>query len=419
MNAHKRTWELVSGDEAALIVGRQDTVHLRADSVSCIDGIIMKDPSGKELKAEWKSVKPNEVEIKLPLQEAQPGAVTLLVNQYGLTEPQPVPLQVFSEAGRFDGFSIHAGDDRGTLKGSRLDEVANLTIKNVVFIPGELSSRAGSDELPMVAQDAQAASALKPDHLGSAKLTLRDGRSLALAATIEAPRPRVALIGKSVQPSNAAGDSNIQLSDSGELPQTAALIFSIRTLSPADFTRDDSVDVATGDESSSATLSLTNGGLTLANAQVMLATLNPSKAFGPSTFGPLKFRVTSKGIASDWQPLANLVRLPTLKDLECPATPEIACKLIGGNLFLIEAVSADRDFEHAVSVPDGFLGSALPVPHPSAGPLYIRLRDNPQVVNPTSLMVRQLAPAVDDAGRTEARQSATVADPATNASGKP
>jgi len=66
MNARARQWELAAGDEAALIVGRQDTVHLRADSISCIDAIMVKDPSGKEVKAEWKPVKPNEVEIKLP-----------------------------------------------------------------------------------------------------------------------------------------------------------------------------------------------------------------------------------------------------------------------------------------------------------------------------------------------------------------
>ena len=52
-------------------------------------------------------------------------------------------LQGFADAGRFDGFEIHAGDAQGTLKGSRLDEVASLTIKNVVFTPGELSSRQG------------------------------------------------------------------------------------------------------------------------------------------------------------------------------------------------------------------------------------------------------------------------------------
>src|SRR5882672_11663104 len=70
MNAHAKTWELAAGDEDALVVGRQDTVHLRADSVGCVDDIMLKDPDGKELKVDWKSVKPSEVEVKLPLQES-------------------------------------------------------------------------------------------------------------------------------------------------------------------------------------------------------------------------------------------------------------------------------------------------------------------------------------------------------------
>ena len=408
MNARTRKWELAGGDEAALIVGRQDTVHLRADSVGCIDAIMVKDPSGKEVKAEWKPVKPNEVEIKLPLQDTQPGAVTLLVNQYGLADPQPVPLQVFSEAGRFDGFSLHAGDSQGTLKGSRLDEVASLTLRNVVFTPGELSSRAGTDELPMVAGDAQAAAALAAERAIPARLALRDGRTLKVTATIEAPRPRVALIGKSAQPPTGVGDTHLQLADTGELAQNSTLIFSLRSLSPAAFARDASIEVAAGDDSPSTVLSLANGGLTLENAQVAVATLNPSKAFGPSTFGPLTFRVVAKGVAGDWQPLATLVRLPTLRELQCPATADVACKLIGTDLFLIDSVAATQDFAHPVSVPDGFLGSALPVPHPADGPLYIKLRDNPLAVNPTSLSVTQLPPPVEDPGRLEARRSAAA-----------
>jgi hypothetical protein len=396
MNARVRSWELATGDEAALIVGRQDTVHLRADSVSCVDTIMLKDPGGKELKVDWKSVKPNEVEVKLPLQETQPGALTLLVAQYGLAEPQPVPIQAFAEAGRFDSFVMYAGDIQGTLKGSRLDEVASLTVKNVTFVPGELTSRGGSDELPMVAQDTQAAASLKVEHSVAAKVTLRDGRALAVTASIEASRPRVSLIGKSVQPSVSDNASNIQLTDAGELPQDALLEFSIRAQSPATFVHDESIDVATGDESSATTLSLANGGLTLENAQVAVATLNPTKAFGPSTFGPLKFRVNLKGVVSDWQPLTNLVRLPALKELKCPATPELACKLIGSNLFLIDSVAGDPEFSHEVSVPDGFLGYALPVPHPTAGPLYIKLRDNPNVINPAQLTVQHL-PAAQDA----------------------
>ena len=314
MNAHSKSWQLAAGDEDALVVGRQDTVHLRADSVSCIDGIMLKDPAGKELKVDWKSVKPNEVEVKLPLQEAKPGALTLLVTQYGAAEPLPVALQAFSEAGRFDGFALHSGESQGVLKGSRLDEVASLTIKNVVFIPGELSSHAGADELPMVAQDPDAAAALKTERGIAARVKLADGRSLSVTASVNAPRPRVAVIGKSVLPAAPATASNIQLADATELPQDASLIFSLRALSPSVFARDQTVEVATGDESSSTTLSVVNGGLTFETAQVAVITLNPLKAFGSSTFGPLKMRVMVKGVASDWQPLTHLVRLPSLQE---------------------------------------------------------------------------------------------------------
>src|SRR6202166_300841 len=153
MNARAKAWELAAGDEDALVVGRQDTVHLQADSVSCVDGIMLKDPAGKELKADWKSVKPNELEVKLPLQEAKPGAMTLWVTQSGVSQPQPISIQTFSEAGHFDSFSLHAGDAQGVLRGSRLDEVASLSIRNVAFVPGELSTRNGGDERPRADQD--------------------------------------------------------------------------------------------------------------------------------------------------------------------------------------------------------------------------------------------------------------------------
>jgi hypothetical protein len=116
-------------------------------------------------------------------------------------------------------------------------------------------------------------------------------------------------------------------------------------------------------------------------------------------------------MASEWQPLANLVRLPVLKELKCPPTPELACKLVGTNLFLLDSIAGDAEFTHPVTVPEGFLGGALPVPHPAAGPLYVKLRDNPQIVNPTLLTMQQLpAPADDAGGRNEARRSAARSD---------
>jgi hypothetical protein len=410
INAHAKSWELAPGDEDALVVGRQDTVHLQADTVSCVDAIMLKDPAGKELTADWKALKPNELEVKLPLQDAKPGPMTLLVTQYGVNQPQPISIQTFAEAGHFDGFAIHAGDAQGILKGTRLDEVASISIRNVAFVPGELSTRNGGDELPMVAQDAQAAAALKQERSISAKVTLKDGRTLPLNASVDAPRPQVTLIGKSAQPSPSGKDSNIQLADPSELPQDATLTFAVRTQWPAVFARDENIEVATSDESSATVLSFLNGGITLENTQVAVATLNPGKAFGASAFGLLQFRVVAKGITGDWQPLGNLVRLPVLKDLICPSTPELACKLSGSSLFLIDSVSSDPGFTHPLQVPDGFLGSAMPVPHPAAGTLYVKLRDDPSVINPTTLGTQQLSTSPNDLERASSRQPAVRSD---------
>jgi len=406
INVHAKSWELAAGDEAALIVGRQDTIHLQAESVSCVDGIMLKDPGGKQLKVDWKTTRPDEVEIKLPLQDATPGTMTLLVTQYGSNQPDPILIHTFADAGRIDGFAIHSGDIVGILKGNRLDEVASLTFKGSVFVPGELISKHGVDELPMIAQDPPSVMGLKPERGVAAKVTLRDGRVFSLLGTVDIPRPAVALLGMNVQSSPSSHDSNIQLTEQSELPQDATLTFSLRTQSPAAFAHDEYIEVATGDESSTATLSFSNGGVLLENSQVAVATLNPAKAFGGAAFGPLQFRINSKGVVGDWQPLANLVRLPMLKDLKCPATPELACKLSGSNLFLIDSVSNDPQFTHAVKVPDGFLGSALPVPHPKTGSLYVKLRDNPSVVNTTSLAMQEIPASPEESAHADARSSA-------------
>jgi hypothetical protein len=242
-----------------------------------------------------------------------------------------------------------------------------------------------------------------------AKVTLRDGRVVSLKASVEAPRPRIVLISKSVEPSPSSDSSNITLIDS-EVPQDATLIFSVRTQSPAAFSRDESIDIAATDQSFTTSLSVGNGGMTLENSHVAVVTFNPAKAFGSSAFGPLQFRVNDKGVAGDWQPLADLVRLPALSDIKCPSAPELACKLSGSNLFLIDSVASDPQFLNPVQVPDGFLGSALPVPHPISGPLYLRLRDDPNVINLSTLTEEQIPDSPDDMARSEARQPAPAKD---------
>jgi hypothetical protein len=409
VNAHAQTWQLTGGDEASLIVGRQDTIHLRAETVACVDNVMLRDAAGKDLKAEWKTVKADEVELKLPLEATQPGSLTLLVKQYGDNQPQPIQLQAYSEAGHLDGFSIHLGDAQGVLKGSRLDEVASLSMKGIEFVPGALSTHQGSDELPMVAKDSQATAALKQTEPVKAKVTLNDGRMLTVMASVGPPRPSVTLIDKSVQPALSSSESNIQIADPNELPQHAKLTFSVRAHSPPAFVNEETIEVATTDGSSSTTLSLGNGGITLASASVAVATLDPAKVYGMSAFGPLQFRVIVNGTRGDWQPLATLVRLPELKDLQCPSTPALACKLCGSDLYLVDSVSSDPQFDHPVQIPEGFPGYALPVPRPTDGRLYIKLRDNPSVVNSVALAAAQLPPSPQETAREDARLAAAPA----------
>jgi len=409
VNVHAQSWDLATPDEGALIVGRDKTVRLQAGNVSCLDSVMLKGADGTEHEADWKAVKPNEVEVTLPLQAAKPGAMTLLVSQYGTSEAQTVRLHAFSEAARLDSFALRAGDSQGVLKGSRLDQVSNLLVQGVEFVPGKLETSQGTDTLAMITRDTQPVTAVKQGDIAVAKVLLSDGRTLSLSTAISAPRPRVTLIGKSVQPSASTNESNIELANADELPQDAKLTFSVRAQSPATFLRDEQIEVAMLDESASTTLSIANGGITLENSKVAVATLDPTKALGSSAFGPLLFRTLVNGVAGDWQPLATLVRLPTLRELKCPASPELACKLSGSSLFLVDAVSSDADFTHAVQVPDGFPGYSLPVPHPNNGLLYVKLRDDPTVVSRATLTTQQLPPSPEEIARAADRQAAAPA----------
>ncbi len=407
-NAQTQTWELAAADKDALVVGREDTVHLVSKDACCVDTVKLKDAAGKEEKLEWKATKPNEIEVKLPLKAQKPGALTLEVAEYGAAEPKTVALTGFAEAGRMDGFTIHAGDTEGVLKGQRLDEAARMKLNGMEFVPGKMTSASGADLLVMETKDAKGAAALKAGETAKATVELKDGRSVPLDVTVGGERPAVELIGKNISFAGGASassetpggsENNIQLSNPDELPLDAKLTFSVRAKVPAEFSREQKIEVATEDESYTVLLTEANG-LTLGDRKVAVATLNPAKDLGESAFGPLKFRVMDNEVPGAWQPLATLVRLPQLRTLKCPAAADAPCQLAGGNLFLVDAVSGEADFGHAVEVPDGFTGSVLQVPHPVSGALYVKLRDDPAVVNQMTLTA-ETAKAVKSAVKPE------------------
>ncbi|MDI3258514.1 MAG: hypothetical protein QJR02_02325 [Sinobacteraceae bacterium] len=374
-------WRLAAGDEDALVVGRTNTVHLRSRNVSCIDRIALKTAAGQTPALKWQAVKPDEVAVEVPLEDAQPGAAELLISQYGAAQPVSVPLTAYSIPAKLDRFELHAGDVVGTLRGKRLDQVASLAFAGTTFVPGTLSSASGEDQLQMTAADATAVAALAPGAAQSAVVTLKDGRSAQIPALVDAPRPQVDLIAEDRLPSSASRSSNIQLEDPHQLPQDAVLVFSVRARVPERLPRDLALEVASADESFSTRLTVADGSLRLEDSRVAVATLDAGKAFGPSAFGPLKFRPVTAAAAGDWQPLATLTRLPRLDSIRCPADPGAACLLSGTDLFLIDAVSDDPEFKRSVQVAAGFPGASLPVPRPRDGHLYLKLRDDPAVVD--------------------------------------
>ncbi|HUY80412.1 MAG TPA: hypothetical protein VMU92_01670 [Acidobacteriaceae bacterium] len=388
--AHAQTWKIADEGDNSLVVGRDDTLTLEADDASCVDGIEYRNAAGKALKANWKLVKPNQVEVTLPLKDAQPGQMTLMVKQAGVDKPEDVAVQAYSEQGHLTSFTLYAGDKQGMLEGTRLDEVASVKLKGVEFKPGTLTSTKGMDTLPMVAANEKDTGKLKAGESFKAVAMLKDGRKETVRGTIGDARPSVTLLSKSVQMNgsgaNEEATSNIQLSDPDELPQNATLLFSLKAQTPSRFMRGEKIEVATADGSYTTTLTLAKG-LTLQDSHTALATFDPSEVFGSSAFGPLKFRVvTDVGVKGDWQPLATLVRLPKLASLKCSADDTATCKLQGSDLFLVDAIAQDQEFKNAVQVPDGFSGWTLPVPHPGLkGQLYVKLRDDPSAVNLVTL----------------------------------
>ena len=439
-------WKLADADRNALVVGRDDELHLTSEAAACVDGVTFKDAFGKEDKAEWKLTRPDEITARLPLKDAKPGEITLEIKQAGIAEPETLKLASLSEAARLESFTVHAGDATGTLKGTRLDEVASLTLPGpgsaeASFSAGKLSRSGSSDELAM-----NSAGPIKsaPGTL-LARVLLKDGRTLEVPVAIAAPRPQLTLLNKSVQPGPGTEPTSlgtIQLTNPDELPLTGRLTFAVKA--PVTFSRDEGIEIATEDGLASTTFSIDGGELTLQDARTAIATLDPAKQLGNSAFGALRFRPVLAGganpgvnpganagadpganpVVGDWQPLATLVRLPVLRSFQCPAADaaghdpgrasgraagpaqnsdptsgsassptsgqasgqDAPCTLSGDNLFLLDSVAVDENFTHAVAIPEGFAATSVQLPQ-GGTQLYLKLRDDPSVVNTVALPV--------------------------------
>jgi len=392
-------WVIASKDASALIVERQDTLHLQSADACCVSGVTVKNQEGNELATSWKRTKVDELEVHVQLQDEPAGWVSLAVEKFGLHDADSIPLHTYAEAGRLDRFSVHAGDSEGVLRGTRLDEVTSLELNGIRFVALNVSRANQQDELRM-AMEKPAASGPQAGTSGSASVTLKDGRVLPVAAEVRAPRPKMLLMSKSVKLDPNAPISMVKLGNPDELPQDAQLNFSLKAQEPETFPPAEKIEVATADDSFRVLLSIGDGNLTLQDTKTILGVLDPLRHLGPSAFGPLKFRaVSADGTEGDWQPLANLVRVPVLKEVRCVNLPQKQCVLVGEKLFLVDSVSMDPDFSSPVTVPDGFMDANLPIPVPKGRELYVRLRDDPSMVDTVVLPVVTAQPPTSATAR--------------------
>ena len=379
-SAHSAKWIIPPADQSALVVGRDDSVHLQSVNAACVEKVSVAAANGRDLKTTWKRAKADELEVEIPLKDQTAGPMKLKVKQYGLQQPDELTLHAYSEAAHLDRFTINAGDEQGVLRGTRLDEVESFELNGIHFMPAKLSRANQKDELRLATLNNASIAAFEPEEKLIAHVALKDGRVLDLQTTVEAPRPKVSLLSKSVQ--RDPGSSAIRFGNEDELSQGGRLSFFVKAEVPEKFSHDEKIEVATADESFHVLLSEADGNLVLQDSQTVLALLDPAKSFGPSAFGPLHFRaVNADGAKGDWTPLVNLVRIPSVKEIRCPDSPDKQCKLTGTNLFLIDSVASDSQFSHTVPVPAGFVDSTLSVPRPNGTLLYLKLRDDPSTVN--------------------------------------
>ena len=137
-SAQQSKWSVESSDQSALVVGREDTLHLKGEDSLCIDKVEELTTGGNALPLTWKSPKPDLLVVSMPMAEAVPGPVQVEIRQFGLEKPDVLTLNAYAEAASLDRLSLNAGDPEAVLTGTRLDEVAKVTLKGVAWSPATL-----------------------------------------------------------------------------------------------------------------------------------------------------------------------------------------------------------------------------------------------------------------------------------------
>jgi hypothetical protein len=369
-----REWQADATARAGVVAGREITLPITGEG-ACLDNARLIDNAGHERPVPLTISGTGEVELRLPLGGLRAGSVKVILNDLGGVAAEALELTTFQEPSRIDRAHLHLGDTAVTLEGEGLAQIADLEVGGLNFIAEPMATPTAKQL--RVVTEGEVSTQWSPGSAVKATAHLRDGRSLATTVEILSPRPQVHRLALSTRLEADAEGLAIRLGDAADLPIRSTVTFSLQADSPPRFLPTVRLETEVPDADVEARLDLKGGGLTLVDRSTLVATLDLTKAFGASSFGPIRYRVGLGDEVSDWQTLGRLVRLPQLRAPICPPTPPQPCSLPGSQLYLLAAVAANPDGSDAVTLDAGFPGDSVAVPHPKDGHLYLRLRDDP------------------------------------------
>ena len=117
--ARTAKWNVAAAEQSALVVGRDDVLHVQSGCAVCVEKVSFKNEKGVELKTSFKVLRPDTLEVGVGLKDETPGAVTMSVKQFGLAKSDEVTLHTYSEAAHLERFTINSGDQQGSVARAR------------------------------------------------------------------------------------------------------------------------------------------------------------------------------------------------------------------------------------------------------------------------------------------------------------
>ncbi len=188
VSAQSGKWTLAPSDQSALVVGRDDILHIDGQSPVCVDKVEAQIGADGPISLAWKAPKPDALEVTVPLKDVDPGPASIDIYQIGLAKPNRIATVAYAAEASLDGLTLRSGDSTALLRGTRLDEVAKAQIDSVTFTPAAMNRVGNLDQLVMNAAGSTAV--LEPGKLYSSWVQLKDGRMIKAPVTVDPPRPQ-------------------------------------------------------------------------------------------------------------------------------------------------------------------------------------------------------------------------------------